>query len=221
MLPGSVAARKGMVHMGVRAAVLRWFARYEGPGARALWALGTRMHRPVYPHVAAALELQPDDRLLDVACGQGVFLAEQGADVALVAGLDISASQVASARKHLAARLAAGTAEIAHGDAAALPWPDEHFTKVACMGSLEFMPDPVAALAEMHRVLKPAGRAAVTMGVKGEEQAEPGERDAWGLPIWGEEPARQMMREAGFSDATITYVDWRGSLARLAIGTKD
>jgi cyclopropane fatty-acyl-phospholipid synthase-like methyltransferase len=42
--------------------------------------MGTRMHRPDYPHVAAALEVHPDDRLLDVACGEGAFLAEHAAD---------------------------------------------------------------------------------------------------------------------------------------------
>jgi SAM-dependent methyltransferase len=206
--------------MGVRATVFRRLAAYEGPGARWWWAMGTLMHKPVYPHVAAALDLHGDDRLLDVACGQGVFLAEQAAGVGRVAGVDASGAQVAAARRNLADRLAAGTAEIVHGDAVDLPWPDGAFTKVACMGSLEFMSDPAAVLAEMYRVLHPGGRAAVTMGERGVEQTTPGERDAWGLPIWGDAPARQVMGEAGFVDVTVTFVDWRGAEARLVIGTK-
>lgn len=206
--------------MGVRATVFRRLAGYEGPGAQWWWAMGTLMHKPVYPHVADALDLQADDRLLDVACGQGVFLAEQAAGVAGVAGVDASGTQVAAARRHLADRLAAGTAEVVHGDAADLPWPDGAFTKVACMGSLEFMSDPGAVLAEMYRVLEPGGRAAVTMGERGAEESTPGERDAWGLPIWGDAPARQMMIDAGFADVTLTFVDWRGVEARLVIGVK-
>jgi SAM-dependent methyltransferase len=206
--------------MGLRATAFRWMTDYEGPGASLFNAMGTRMHRPVYPHVAAALDLRPGDRLLDVACGEGAFLAEHASDVARVAGLDASPSQVAAARRRLGDRLAAGTAEIVRGDAASLPWPDETFTKVSCMGSLEFMAAPVAALAEMRRVLASGGIAAVTMGYEGIEESRPGERNAWGLPVWGDEPARAMMHDAGFSDVTITYVDWGGDSARLVLGTK-
>lgn len=206
--------------MRLRATAFRWMSDYEGPGASLLHGMGTRMHRPVYPHVAAALDLQPDDRLLDVACGEGAFLAEHATDVGRVAGLDASPTQVASARRTLAERLDAGTAQVVHGDAASLPWPDETFTKVACTGSLEFMASPVQALAEMRRVLTSGGTAAVTMGYEGVEQSAPGERNAWGLPVWGDEPARAMMHDAGFTDVAITYVDWGGDNARLVIGTK-
>ena len=207
--------------MTLRATAFRWMTGYEGPGVSLVHAMGTRMHRPVYPHVAAALELHPDDRLLDVACGEGAFLAEHAADVSTVAGLDASPSQVTSARRRLADRVDAGTAEITHGDASSLPWPDESFTKVSCMGSLEFMPAPVAALAEMRRVLVSGGMAAVTMGYEGVEESTAGERNAWGLPVWGDEPARKMMRDAGFREVSITYVDWGDESARLAIGTKE
>ena len=53
-----------------------------------------------------------------------------------------------------------------------------------------------------------------------DRRLEPGERNAWGLPVWGDEPARAMMQDAGFSDVAITYVDWGGDSARLVIGTK-
>ena len=86
-----------MVDVAVRATVFRQLAEYEGLGAGVWHAVGTRMHTPVYPHVAAALDLQSDDRLLDVGCGAGVFLAEQAAGVGQVAGLDASGNQVASA----------------------------------------------------------------------------------------------------------------------------
>ena len=79
-------------------------------------------HRPVYAMLAGHLDLRPDDDVLDVGCGSAGFLKYQAAHVRHVAGLDASAIQVGMARRRLAERIAAGTAEIVMGDAAALPW---------------------------------------------------------------------------------------------------
>ncbi len=207
--------------MGLRATVFKRVSRMEGPIGRVFASMGTRMHRPVYAKVADALALVADDELLDVACGEGAFLAEQAAGARFVAGIDLSAMQVTSARRRNHERIVAKTAEIVHGDATALPWRDERFTAVTCMGSLEFMADPAAALREMHRVLRPGGRAVVTVGYQGREETEPGQRDAWGLPLWGDEPARRMMLDAGFDTVTISYADWGGDQARLATGHKE
>jgi hypothetical protein len=91
-------------------------------------------HGPMYPAAAAALRLGPDDELLDVACGSGSFLAAHAPRVRFAAGVDASELAVTSARKHLAARIADGTAEIVLGDAAHLPWPDGMFSAVTCLG---------------------------------------------------------------------------------------
>ena len=53
-----------------------------------------RLHGPIYPVMAGALELRPEDELLEVACGSGVFLAQHGAHVGYVAGLDLSDLQI-------------------------------------------------------------------------------------------------------------------------------
>ena len=48
------------------------------------------LNRPLYSGVAAELALATDDELLDVACGEGTFLAEYATHVGRVAGLDLS-----------------------------------------------------------------------------------------------------------------------------------
>lgn len=112
----------------------------------------------VYQDMADALELRPDDELLDVGCGSGAFLARRANSVHRVAGIDLSDLQIELARRNLGDRFAAGTADIVKGDAAALPWPDDTFTVVTSMESFAGFPDPAQVLAEMFRVLRPGGQ---------------------------------------------------------------
>jgi 2-polyprenyl-3-methyl-5-hydroxy-6-metoxy-1,4-benzoquinol methylase len=63
-------------------------------------------HEPV----AERLGLQPDDVVLDVACGSGLFLRRRASHVHRVAGIDLSGIQIRLARWILRQRLRAGTA---------------------------------------------------------------------------------------------------------------
>jgi ubiquinone/menaquinone biosynthesis C-methylase UbiE len=104
----------------------------------------------VYQDTADALQLRPgDDELLDVGCGSGAFLARHASQVRRVAGIDLSDLQIELARRNLGDRIAAGTADIVTGDAAALPWPDGTFTVVTSMETFAAFPDPEQVLAEM------------------------------------------------------------------------
>lgn len=214
-----IVATAGVAAVGIGAFALRraswadWRRRllwsYAGVPSGPLGWIGSRtMHwgsGPLYRMVAAALELRPDDDLLEVACGSGAFLRQQAAHVRHVAGLDLSDPMVTMARRRLADRIAAGTAEIVKGDAATLPWEDARFSVVACMAAFEAFPDPGCALAEIHRVLRPGGRSVLTMGQRTDSAGATGGKDAAGVWIWGEADARRMMEEAGFTDIAITY----------------
>jgi arsenite methyltransferase len=161
-----------------------------------------------YRAMASELNLQPDDDLLDVGCGSAGLLVEQAAHVSHVAGLDASELQVELARRRLADRIAAGTAEIVLGDAAALPWEDGHFSVVTSLDAMKFVPDPPAALREMHRVLRPGGRVVVTVSdaATGPVASAPrsGTQDTWGMWYWTDADARRMAEEAGLVDVTVS-----------------
>jgi len=159
-------------------------------------------NRRTFAMMADALDLQPDDDLLDVGCGSAVLLASHAAHVRHVAGLDASPVQLEMAQRRLADRIVAGTAEIVEGDAAALPWEDGRFSAVTSMHCLKFVPDPQAALREMHRVLRPGGRAMVTVCDPFRDVRESGTTDAWGMWRWSEADARRMMENAGFADVS-------------------
>jgi ubiquinone/menaquinone biosynthesis C-methylase UbiE len=167
------------------------------------------LHGPIYRAMARELDLQPDDDLLEVACGSGVFLATQAAHVRHVAGLDLSDIQVGLARRRLDDRIAAGTAEIVKGDAAALPWDDGRFSVVTCMGSVEAFPDPGAALAEMCRVLRPGGRAVVSLGAKVADGTQT-HQVLGAVWVWSENDARRLVEEAGFAEVSVSYASTHG-----------
>lgn len=164
-------------------------------------------HQPFYRPAADRLRLRPDDALLEVACGSGALLANHATHVARVAGLDVSDVQIRLARQRLHDRIEAGTAEIVLGDAVALPWDDNTFTAVACVGSLEYLADRAAALHEMHRVLRPGGRIVLTYGLADERVDIVSQAAGWGLPVPTETEARSLVEDAGFVVTAITYLE--------------
>ncbi len=175
-------------------------------GARLLASMKGKYHRAM----AAELDLQADDELLDVGCGSAVLFAEHAAHVRYVAGIDASELQIEMARKRLAERIAAGTAEIVLGDAADLPWEDSRFGVVTSLDAMKFTSDPGGALAEMHRVLRPGGRAVFTMGDNTKallgRTDKSGTRDAWGVWFWSDVDAARLVEEAGFTDISVTVL---------------
>jgi SAM-dependent methyltransferase len=117
----------------------------EVPGLERLW------------HAVRHLEPLAGTRVLDLGCGVGwaAHLAvERGADVV---GLDFSAR---------ALTLAAAIDTRPHwlqGDGGQLPFADGSFDRVLSFGSLEHFPDVPAALGELHRVVRPGGRAVLVV----------------------------------------------------------
>jgi SAM-dependent methyltransferase len=102
--------------------------------------------------------IRAGDRVLDVACGTGVFARHAAKCVGSngrVTGLDLNEGMLAVARR-LRPEL-----EWQQGDAAKMPFADETFDVAASQMAFMFFPDPVAALREMWRVLAPGGRVAV------------------------------------------------------------
>jgi len=98
-------------------------------------------------------------RILDVATGTGdLALALRSAGAADVVGLDFSAPMLVEAIRKEA--VAAGDRPITwvEGDAMSLPFADESFDAVTVTFGLRNMPSYPAALGEMLRVLRPAGR---------------------------------------------------------------
>ena len=112
------------------------------------------------PRVAAAADVRPGNKVLDVACGTGVVAREavrRARPGGEVTGLDRNPGMLAVARRQ--------APEIAwrEGLAEALPFEAETFDAVVSQFGLMFFDDRQRALQEMWRVLRPGGRLAVAV----------------------------------------------------------
>jgi ubiquinone/menaquinone biosynthesis C-methylase UbiE len=105
-------------------------------------------------------ESAPGPDVLEVAPGPGfcaIELAKLGRH--RVTGLDISKTFVEIARKNAAE--AGAAVDFQQGNAAAMPFSGDRFDFIFCSAAFKNFADPVGALREMHRVLKPGGKTLI------------------------------------------------------------
>jgi ubiquinone/menaquinone biosynthesis C-methylase UbiE len=107
---------------------------------------------------------QASGDVLEVAVGTGLNLEHYPDDVN-VTGIDLSDAMLDIARER--ATSLGRTATLRQGDAQSLPFADAEFDTVICTFGLCTIPDPVAAIAEMSRVLRPGGRFILVDHIEG------------------------------------------------------
>ena len=113
----------------------------------------------------------PDDaRLLDIACGRGAVLGAAAVrGVTALTGIDVSPAMIELAGADLRAAGVANV-ELRVMDAQHLEFPDASFDVLTAAFALFFLPDPVRAAAEFHRVLRRGAVVAVSTWGKEDER---------------------------------------------------
>jgi ubiquinone/menaquinone biosynthesis C-methylase UbiE len=122
------------------------------------WLVGP-LFRPWAEAIFDEVELSPNHRILDIACGTGIVArvaSKRVGNSGSVVGIDISKDMLA------VARTVAPDIDWREGNASALPLHEgEQFDVVTCQQGLQFFPDKTAAAREMRRALTQGGRLAV------------------------------------------------------------
>src|SRR5579863_6168346 len=135
---------------GMEGMVAKWYAANTGEMMKEYVDLARRI----------AGEIAQGSAVLEVAPGPGYFcieLARLGSYA--ITGLDISRTFVKMAGKRAAA--AGVRVEFEQGSATNMPFPKESFDFLLCRAAFKNFADPVGALKEMRRVLKPGGRGLI------------------------------------------------------------
>ena len=115
------------------------------------------------------LGLQPQDLLLDLGCGEGRHTISLGLGESITAvGLDLSARDLRTASLRLADFTFTDADDhlpvcFTQGTGDRLPFRDNAFSQVVCSEVLEHIPDYVAFLREIKRVIRPGGVLAVSV----------------------------------------------------------
>ena len=143
---------QGGYHLSGNAAVL-----YEEQKVPAMFA-------PLADATLSVVPVFDDDIVLDVACGTGIVARKVREKIGLmprVVGTDLNESMIATAKslKDVQSR----SCEWQTANATDLPFDEGTFSIVFCQQGIQFIPDKVGALSEIHRVLRPEGRVVLTV----------------------------------------------------------
>ena len=189
------------IHANVRAFDLPSAGAYDALVATALEGFYAR----VAGEVAAA---HPGGKLLEVGSGPGrlaVRLAREAPGITLT-GVDISDAMVERAARRAAGAGLSERVRFEVGDVAALPLSDQEFDGVVSTLSLHHWSDPASGLAEIHRVLKPAGEARIYDVAHW----------LW-LPARGENQLAQLAAASPFGEGEVKVVRWPGSVPAFVL----
>lgn len=172
---------------------------------------------PVAKDLIRIAALSPGERVLDVACGTGVvtrMAAEALGPAGTIGGLDVNPGMISVAR---AAAPAGANIDWYETSAEAIPLPDDAFDVLLCQMGLQFIPDKLAALKEMRRILAPGGRLVLSVpgptprlfAIMAEELGRHIHPACAGFPdmvfsLHDPEKLRDLLAQAGFDKVDVT-----------------
>jgi ubiquinone/menaquinone biosynthesis C-methylase UbiE len=142
-------------------------------------------------------------QVLEVGCGTGSMaraVIDQAEGVSY-AGIDSSPTMIDAARDRNSDLIGRGLASFHEAYSEQMPFDGARFTKVFSIGVIHFWPDPLKALTEILRVMRPGGL--MLMGCLGPERAPPFARAEYGFHLHDPQKWRSFCLAAGFSTVEV------------------
>ena len=144
------------------------------------------------------LEIQPNDKILEVGFGQGKTISKGCARIenGMFAGIEISKTMVSVAEKYNKRLIEKEKVELKLAGVDSIPYIDNYFDKVLTVHTIYFWKDPSKSINELHRVMKPGARLVIGFRFDSNaKQSFPSEV----YTFFPEDEVSSMVKEAGFS----------------------
>jgi ubiquinone/menaquinone biosynthesis C-methylase UbiE len=145
----------------VESTLMRTFGRPTGLLGRLGGRIMARTNGALARSAIGLLDVQPDDRVLEVGFGPGVGIEALARVAGRVTGVDLSKEMVEQATARNAGAIGRGVVDLRHGSVETLPFEDNAFDAALAINSMQVWPDARAGLREIGRVLRPGGRMAL------------------------------------------------------------
>jgi ubiquinone/menaquinone biosynthesis C-methylase UbiE len=206
----------GVKQKAMRAMIGQFHQPHGFGGWAAGWVMATRgSNRKRNLWAVGLLDVQPDDRVLEIGFGPGVAIEAiaRRATTGHVVGVDHSEVMVRQAGRRNAAAVRAGRVDLRLGNAEHLPTFDEPFDGILAVNSLMFWDNPVARLEELRGILRPGGRIAIAYQPRGPRSTDDTAAQA------GRELATQF-GVAGFTDVRVETLDLQPTNAVCVLGIR-
>jgi len=201
----TLTARKPHADRPIEGMMAKWYAANTGEMMQQYVDLAARIAR----------QLPEGSRVLEVAPGPGYFcieLAKRGSYA--ITGMDLSRTFVKMAAEKAAA--AGAKVQFQEGSASNMPFPKESFDFLLCRAAFKNFADPVGALKEMCRVLKPGGRGLL---IDLSRDAQPNEVSR-AVDEMGLSPVNRLLTKLTFRTFLIRTAYTRGEFEQMLAQTE-
>ena len=170
--------------------------------------------------VKDCLELQSEDRVLEIGFGPGKLINEMAniTTKGIVEGIDFSGVMLKQATKVNAQHISSGRVFLHEGECGSLPFENDVFDKLCSTNTLYFWKCPEAYFSEMFRVTRPGGK--VFIGFRDDKQMSNLKLSGDIFASFSKHDVINLLSNAGFQDEQIKEKDGVPFVSYCGVATK-